>query len=95
MDYAGKSQELAPLIHPRSHVSLSGACYYLLALGGRNKIDLNNCEIYCLITNKWKAFSNLKTPRNLSGSVILSSMKAFSFCGFNQAHSILNSIETI
>lgn len=81
--------------HPRSHFSLSGASYYLLGLGGGNERDLNNCEIYCLITNKWKVFSNLKTRRKASGSLILSSMKALSFCGFIEVDSILNSIKTI
>ena len=74
---------------------MSGLPSELIALGGFNERDLKICEKYLVFSNKWKALPPLNTARQMPGSILLSSQKAFCFCGILEDSKKLNSIESL
>ena len=53
------------------------------------------CEKYCVQSNKWSELPGLKMIRCSPGSVLLSPMVAFCFCGRQYFKRNLNTIESI
>ena len=75
--------------------SLGGVKSALIAVGGKAKNYLNNCELYAIRSNKWRQLPHLSIPRSLSASILFDSMKALCFQGalLKYNHSLLGSIE--
>ena len=95
LDYFGKSEDLQPMNHKRSSLSLSGLPSQLIALGGHNEGSLKICEKYEVSLQKWEELPSLNTGRQRPGSILLKSKRAFCFCGGNDMYTDLNSIESL
>ena len=52
-----------------------------MAVGGWNGQDLMCTEKYITIVDSWKELPPLNIARRFPGTVLLQSMRAFSFCG--------------
>ena len=95
IDYSGKHVKLHSMKHEWQHLSLTGLSSELIALGGYWCGILKVCEKYDVRANKWSGLPSLRTARQLPGSILLSSMRAFCFCGAQGSGTRLNSIESL
>ena len=95
MNQKGRKVELPPMMYEWNSMSLSGISEMLVALGGWNRGTLNYSEIYMVNTQKWKRLPPLNTARQLPGSIILKSVRAFCFCGIKTSRDHLRSIESL
>ena len=66
----------------------------LIAVAGEQNDVIKNCEKYLIAQDKWVALPPLKSARRWPGSMLMTSMKAFSFCGEITYSSHLNEVET-
>ena len=81
LDSRGKSVELQAMKQERGSFTLFRGPSCLIALRGVNFNDLNSCENYLVPSNKWRQLPPLNIGRQLPGSVLPKSMRAFCFCG--------------
>ena len=95
IDCEGISSLLQPISQSRSCPSLNGLPSELIAIGGWNGDNLTACEKYIVNSNKWIELPSLNTARQWPGSILLSSKKAFCFCGSLAPNYYLNSVETV
>ena len=79
----------------RFGLSLSGLPSSLTAIGGSNEESLKASEKYSVRKNKWEELPSLSTPWEWAGTVLLSSLRIFCFCGRNYDDILLNSIESL
>ena len=76
--------------HRRGCVSLSGIPSLLIAVGGFDGSVLDVCEKYLGSLNKWVELTCLNSARQWSGSVVLSTKKAYCFGGGSEGDKKLN-----
>ena len=82
VDYESHTHDLAPMKYKRASVSLSGLPTRLIAIGGKQEGGSTMvCEEYFVSLNQWHKLPSLPSPRSASGTILLKSRKAFSFCG--------------
>ena len=72
---------ILPLKKERESLSLCGTSSELIALGGRDRKYLQNCEMYFTSSNKWVDLPSLNIGWKSPGSLLLQSKRAFCFCG--------------
>ena len=94
IDYSGRMAQLRSMHQKRNMFTLSGNLSLLIALGGYDLEYLRTCERYGVDLNKWSGLPPLNTARYFPGSILLSSRRAFCFCGFG-SNKYLNSIEML
>ena len=59
------------------------------------KGDMKVYEKYNVDKNKWSGVAPLNSARHLLGSIVLTSMRAFCFCGARGYYTRVSSIETL
>ena len=94
VDYQGKTTTLPEMKSKRNFLSLAGLTSHLISLGGWRGRPLKASEKYKVGSNKWSHLPSLVAGRCFSGSILLKSMRAFTFCG-SLGSKQLNSIESI